>query len=256
MDITILVVEDDSSLRESLALNLIEAGYKVIRAGSVGEADALVGATIPHLVLLDWMLPDTPGLAFARRLRSERRTTEVPIILLTGRETESDKIAGLEAGADDYLVKPFSPRELLARIKAVLRRCSPQHADRVVEIAGLRLDPASRRIVGNGRDIDLSALEFRMLRFFMTHPGRVYTRTQLLDEIWGNSVYVEERTVDVHIRRLRQALEPTGHKELLETVRGVGYCLRRDVCALVESGFRALMSGEPPVRVDYVARAA
>jgi two-component system phosphate regulon response regulator PhoB len=130
---------------------------------------------------------------------------------------------------DDYLIKPFSPRELLARMKAVMRRCAPQHADMVVEIAGLRLDPASRRISGSGRDIELGALEFRMLRFFMTHPGRVYSRTQLLDEIWGNNVYVEERTVDVHIRRLRQALEPTGHKGLLETVRGVGYCFRREL---------------------------
>ena len=145
--------------------------------------------------------------------------------MLTGRDCESDKITGLEAGVDDYLIKPFSPRELLARIKAVMRRCAPQHADMVVEIAGLRLDPASRRICGAGRDIELGALEFRMLRFFMTHPGRVYSRAQLLDEVWGNNVYVEERTVDVHIRRLRQALEPTGHKGLLETVRGVGLLL-------------------------------
>src|SRR5437868_6130203 len=166
------------------------------------------------------MRTDTPGLSFARRLRSETRTAGIPIIMLTGRDCESDKITGLEAGVDDYQIKPFSPRELLARIKAVMRRCAPQHADMVVEVAGLKLDPASRRIVGNGRDIELGALEFRMLRFFMTHPGRVYSRAQLLDEIWGNSVYVEERTVDVHIRRLRQALEPTGHKALLETLRG------------------------------------
>src|SRR6185436_16897978 len=229
MDNTILVVEDDPDLQETLALNLQNAGYKVMRAGSIKQAEALVNATLPQLVLLDWMLPDTPGLSFARRLRSEQRTAAVPIILLTGRVNESDKITGLEAGADDYLVKPFSPRELLARIKAVMRRCAPQHADMVVEIAGLKLDPASRRIVGSGQDIELGALEFRMLRFFMTHPGRVYSRAQLLDEIWGNSVYVEERTVDVHIRRLRQALEPTGHKGLLETVRGVGYCFRRDL---------------------------
>ena len=229
MENTILIVEDDPEIQEVLTLNLQNAGYRVLRASSIRQAEALVNATLPQLILLDWMLPDTPGLSFARKLRSEARTAAIPIILLTGRDAESDKFTGLEAGADDYLLKPFSPRELLARIKAVMRRCAPQHADMVVEIAGLKLDPASRRIVGGGRDIELGALEFRMLRFFMTHPGRVYTRAQLLDEIWGNNVYVEERTVDVHIRRLRQALEPTGHKELLETVRGVGYCFRREL---------------------------
>ena len=229
MDNTILVVEDDPELQEVLALNLQNAGYRVVRASSVRQAEAALNANLPQMILLDWMLPDTPGLSFARRLRSESRTAGVPIIMLTGRDCESDKITGLEAGVDDYLIKPFSPRELLARIKAVMRRCAPQHADMVVEIAGLRLDPASRRICGAGRDIELGALEFRMLRFFMTHPGRVYSRAQLLDEVWGNNVYVEERTVDVHIRRLRQALEPTGHKGLLETVRGVGYCFRREL---------------------------
>src|SRR3954471_3606674 len=229
MDNTILVVEDNPELQEVLTLNLQNAGYKVLRASTIRQAEALVNTTLPQMVLLDWTLPDTPGLSFARKLRAESRSQAVPIILLTGRDAESDKITGLEAGADDYLIKPFSPRELLARIKAVMRRCAPQHADMVVEIAGLKLDPASRRIVANGGDIELGALEFRMLRFFMTHPGRVYSRAQLLDEIWGNNVYVEERTVDVHIRRLRQALEPTGHKGLLETVRGVGYCFRRDL---------------------------
>src|SRR5258706_1049632 len=254
MENTILVVEDQADLQEALALNLQNAGYKVLRAGTIKQAEALVNTTLPHLVLLDWMLPDTPGLSFARRMRSEQRTGAIPIILLTGRESESDKITGLEAGADDYLVKPFSPRELLARIKAVMRRCAPQHADMVVEIAGLKLDPASRRIVGNGRDIELGALEFRMLRFFMTHPGRVYTRAQLLDEIWGNNVYVEERTVDVHIRRLRQALEPTGHKDLLETVRGVGYCFRRDMPA-AEAPRHLSLSRPRPVRTDYASPA-
>jgi two-component system phosphate regulon response regulator PhoB len=229
MDNTILVVEDDPQLQEVLALNLQNAGYRVFKAGTVRQAETVITNGLPQMLLLDWMLPDTPGLSFARRMRSETRTASVPIIMLTGRDCESDKITGLEAGVDDYLIKPFSPRELLARIKAVMRRCAPQHADMVVEIAGLKLDPASRRIVGAGQDIELGALEFRMLRFFMTHPGRVYSRAQLLDEIWGNSVYVEERTVDVHIRRLRQALEPTGHKALLETVRGVGYCFRRDL---------------------------
>ena len=229
MDNTILIVEDDPELQEILTLNLQNAGYRVMRAGSIRQAESLLNTALPQMILLDWMLPDTTGLAFARRMRSETRTAGIPIIMLTGRDCESDKITGLEAGVDDYLIKPFSPRELLARIKAVMRRCAPQHADMVVEIAGLRLDPASRRIMGSGQDIELGALEFRMLRFFMTHPGRVYSRAQLLDEIWGNNVYVEERTVDVHIRRLRQALEPTGHKGLLETVRGVGYCFRRDL---------------------------
>ncbi|HXN16422.1 MAG TPA: phosphate regulon transcriptional regulator PhoB [Usitatibacter sp.] len=231
MENTILVVEDDRDLQEVLALNLQNAGYRVLRASTIRQAEAMVNTTLPQMILLDWMLPDTTGLSFARKLRSEARTMGVPIMLLTGRDHESDKITGLEAGADDYLIKPFSARELLARIKAVMRRCAPQHADMVVEIAGLKLDPASRRIVGSGQDIELGALEFRMLRFFMTHPGRVYSRAQLLDEVWGNNVYVEERTVDVHIRRLRQALEPTGHKDLLETVRGVGYSFRRDLPA-------------------------
>ena len=229
MENTILVVEDDPQLQEVLTLTLQNAGYRVLRAGTIRQAEALMNANLPQMVLLDWQLPDTPGLTFARRLRAESRTAAVPIIMLTGRDCESDKIMGLEAGVDDYQIKPFSPRELLARIKAVMRRCAPQHADMVVEVAGLKLDPASRRISGSGRDIELGALEFRMLRFFMTHPGRVYTRAQLLDEVWGNNVYVEERTVDVHIRRLRQALEPTGHKDLLETVRGVGYCFRREL---------------------------
>ena len=255
MDSTILTVEDDPGLQEILTLNLQNAGYRVLRANSIRQAEALVNTTLPQLILLDWMLPDTPGLSFARKLRSESRTMAVPIILLTGRDAESDKITGLEAGADDYLIKPFSPRELLARIKAVMRRCAPQHADMAVEIAGLKLDPAARRIVGNGQDIELGALEFRMLRFFMTHPGRVYSRAQLLDEIWGNNVYVEERTVDVHIRRLRQALAPTGHEDLLETVRGVGYCFRRELP--VDSPARVpAMLREAQGLPDYLARAA
>src|SRR3954464_2204191 len=254
MDNTILVVEDDPELQEILTLNLQNAGYRVMRASSIRQAESLLATTLPQMVLLDWMLPDTPGLSFARRLRSDSRTMGVPIIMLTGRDCESDKITGLEAGVDDYLIKPFSPRELLARIKAVMRRCAPQHADMVVEIAGLRWPRASRRIGGSGRDIDLGALEFRMLRFFMTHPGRVYSRAQLLDEIWGNNVYVEERTVDVHIRRLRQALEPTGHKGLLETVRGVGYCFRRDLPEEL-SGSPGLLRPTLPLQ-DYIPAAA
>lgn len=254
MDYTILIVEDDPELQEVLALNLQSAGYRVLRAGTIRQAEALVNTMIPQMVLLDWTLPDTPGLTFARRLRAEARTLGIPIIMLTGRDCESDKVTGLEAGVDDYLIKPFSPRELLARIKAVMRRCAPQHVDMEVVIAGLRLDPASRRIVGSGQNIELGALEFRMLRFFMTHPGRVCSRAQLLDEIWGNNVYVEERTVDVHIRHLRQALEPTGHKGLLETVRGVGYCFRRDLPVEPSRVSPLIRPTQSPM--DYVAQAA
>ena len=255
MDNTILIVEDDPELQEILTLNLQNAGYRVMRASSVRQAESLLNTALPQMVLLDWMLPDTTGLAFARRLRAETRSAGIPIIMLTGRDCESDKITGLEAGVDDYLIKPFSPRELLARIKAVMRRCAPQHADMVVEIAGLKLDPASRRIMGDGQDIELGALEFRMLRFFMTHPGRVYSRAQLLDEIWGNNVYVEERTVDVHIRRLRQALEPTGHKGLLETVRGVGYCFRRDLPVEAPPRLAPMLRPAQPL-TDYLQAAA
>ena len=254
MNGAILVVEDEPVTQKLITVNLERAGHQVLRAGSVPEAQAVIREVVPDLVLLDWMLPKTTGVMFAKQLRTDRRTKDVPIIMLTARMQETDKVTGLEAGADDYIIKPFSPRELLARIKAVMRRCSPQHADMIVEVAGLRLDPASRRITGNGQDIELGALEFRMLRFFMTHPGRVYTRAQLLDEIWGNNVYVEERTVDVHIRRLRQALEPTGHKELLETVRGVGYCFRRDLPVDTPRIPAVLRQPQPPL--DYVRAAA
>ena len=177
----------------------------------------------------DWILPNATGVSFARQLRTDQRTRDIPIIMLTGRSQETDKVTGLEAGADDYITKPFSPRELLARIKAVIRRRAPLASDEVVEIAGLRLDPAAHRITAGGRKIDLGATEFRMLHFFMTHPDRVYSRAQLLDEVWGDHVFVEERTVDVHIRRLRQELHPTGHEELIETVRGTGYRFRRQL---------------------------
>jgi len=173
------------------------------------------------------MLPGPPGVNFARQLRADQRTKDIPIIMLTARAQEQDTIAGLESGADDYVTKPFSPRELLARIKAVMRRRVPQLTDDVVEIADLKLDPVAHRVSAAGRNIDLGPTEFRMLHFFMTHPERVYSRAQLLDEVWGDHVFVEERTVDVHIRRLRQALEPTEHDSLVETVRGTGYRFRR-----------------------------
>jgi len=229
MDGTILIVEDEPDIQHLLAVNLQNAGYRAMRAASVPQAETLMREVLPSLVLLDWMLPETLGMTFARRLRGDQRTTNIPIIMLTGRAQESDKVAALEAGVDDYVTKPFSPRELLARIKAVLRRSAPQRTDDVAEIAGLKLDPGARRVTCGGRDIDLGDVEFRMLHFLMTHPERVYNRAQLLDQVWGDSVFVEERTVDVHVRRLRQALAPAGHDRLIETVRGTGYCFRRSL---------------------------
>ena len=223
MPANILVVEDEPAIQELIAANLLHAGHHVLRANDAEEAAVLVRDTLPDVVLLDWMLPGMPGLQFARRLRADERTRDLPIIMLTARSEEHDKIAGLEAGADDYLTKPFSPRELLARIKAVLLRRAPQMTEDAVEIEGLRLDPATHRVSGDGKAIDLGPTEFRLLHFFMTHAERVHSRTQLLDQVWGDHVFVEERTVDVHIRRLRSALEATGHDRLIQTVRGSGY---------------------------------
>jgi two-component system phosphate regulon response regulator PhoB len=226
MPISVLIVEDEDAILELIAVNLEHAGQEPWRARSVAEAEKLIQAALPDVVLLDWMLPDESGLAFARKLRGDRRTKSIPIIILTARAEERDKITGLEAGADDYITKPFSPRELVARIKAVLRRRAPELTDDTVEIAGLRLDPAAHRVAGDGRNIELGPTEFRFLHFLMTHPNRIYSRAQLLDEVWGDHVFVEERTVDVHIRRLRQALSQSGHDRLIETVRGSGYGLR------------------------------
>lgn len=225
---TVLIVEDEETILELLAVNLEHAGHAVWRAGSAEEAERRIRAALPDVVLLDWMLPGESGLAFARRLRADRRTRSVPIIMLTARAEEGDKIAGLEAGADDYVTKPFSPKELVARIKAVLRRRAPQATDDAVEIAGLRLDPAAHRASAGGASLDLGPTEFRLLHFLMTHAERIYTREQLLDAVWGDHVFLDERTVDVHIRRLRQALEPSGHDRLIRTVRGSGYGLRAD----------------------------
>jgi two-component system phosphate regulon response regulator PhoB len=195
----------------------------VLRAYDAEEASQLVRDVLPDVILLDWMLPGMSGVQFARRLRSEERTRDLPIIMLTARSDEHDKIAGLEAGADDYLTKPFSPRELLARINAVLRRRAPQMTEDLIEIEGLRLDPVTHRVFGDGQPLDLGPTEFRLLHFFMTHAERVHSRAQLLDQVWGDHVFVEERTVDVHIRRLRVSLEASGHDRLIQTVRGSGY---------------------------------
>ena len=228
MSARVLVVEDEPQIQELVAVNLEHAGYRVVRAASAEEAEAAIRGELPDVVVLDWMLPGESGVSFARRLRSDARTRDLPILMLTARAMEQDKISGLEAGADDFLTKPFSPRELNARIKAVLRRRAPELSDEAVEIAGLRLDPAARRVTANGKRLALSPSEFRLLQFLMTHPGRVYTRAQLLDQVWGDHVFIEERTVDVHIRRLRKALEPSRHDRLIDTVRGAGYGLRTD----------------------------
>jgi len=226
MSASVLVVEDEPQILELVAVNLEHAGHRVLRAGSAEQAEQALRGGLPDVVVLDWMLPGQSGLAFARRLRADARTRELPILMLTARAMEADKLAGLEAGADDYLTKPFSPRELVARIKAVLRRRAPQHAGDRVEVAGLQLDPVAHLVTAGERRLELSPVEFRLLQFFMTHPGRVYSRGQLLDQVWGDHVYLEERTVDVHIRRLRKALEPSGHDRLIDTVRGSGYALR------------------------------
>ena len=223
MPATILVVEDEPSIQELIAASLQHAGHRVLRASSAEDAVRLVSDTLPDLVLLDWMLPGMSGMRYAQRLRAEERTKDLPIIMLTARSEEHDKVTGLEAGADDYLTKPFSPRELMARIKAVLRRRAPQITEDCVDIGGLRVDPATHRVTGNGKTLDLGPTEFRLLHFFITHAERVYSRGQLLDQVWGDHVFVEERTVDVHIRRLRAALEETGHDSLIQTVRGSGY---------------------------------
>jgi len=223
MPLNILIVEDEAAIQELIAVNLEAAGHHALRAAYSAQALAIIRQTLPDLVLLDWMLPGQSGLTVARHLRDDARTRSIPIIMLTAKSAEQDKILGLEAGADDYVTKPFSPRELLARIKAVMRRRAPQMTDDVVEIKGLRLDPGAHRVSGNGQTLELGPTEFRLLHFFMTHAERVHTRTQLLDQVWGDHVFVEERTVDVHIRRLRQALEASGHDALIETVRGTGY---------------------------------
>ena len=223
MSATILVVEDEPAIQTLVAACLQNAGHQVVRADTAEDAIRRVNEILPDVVLLDWMLPGMSGIQLARRLRGDERTHDLPIIMLTARGEEHDKIAGLEAGADDYLTKPFSPRELLARIKAVLRRRAPQMTSEIIEIEGLRVDPVTHRVSGNGEALDLGPTEFRLLHFFMTHAERVHTRAQLLDQVWGDHVFVEERTVDVHIRRLRAALENSGHDRLIQTVRGTGY---------------------------------
>ena len=219
----ILVVEDERPIREMIAFGLRRAGFEVREAADARSGRAEVANKLPDLLLVDWMLPDTSGLEFTRALKRERETRELPIIMLTARAEEGDKVAGLEGGADDYITKPFSPRELLARINAVLRRTTAVEGAERIDIEGLVLDQSSQRVTSGDKTVALGPTEYRMLAFFMTHAERVYTREQLLDRVWGGNVYVEERTIDVHIRRLRKALEEFGYDRLIQTVRGSGY---------------------------------
>jgi two-component system phosphate regulon response regulator PhoB len=224
---TILIVEDEPAIAELIELTLTRSGHQTLHAESVGKAIQLIDQAIPDLALIDWMLPGSSGIELIKRVRSNKRTSTMPIIMLTAKADEDDKLIGLDKGADDYITKPFSPKELVARIKAVLRRRAPQLTDDIVESNGLEVDPVTHRVTGNGKALVMGPSEFRLLHFFMTHKERVHTRTQLLDQVWGDHVFVEERTVDVHIRRLRQALEKTGHDIYIQTVRGAGYRFSR-----------------------------
>jgi two-component system, OmpR family, phosphate regulon response regulator PhoB len=225
MSASILVVEDEPAIQELLRVNLEDAGFAVDAVADAESAQARIRSALPDLILLDWMLPGQSGLAFARTLRGDARTRELPIIMVTARSDEADRVAGLEVWVDDYVTKPFSPRELKARIKSVLRRRAPESAQEALRVGTLELDPVTHRATAGGVPVALGPTEFRLLKFLMARPERVHSRTQLLDQVWGDHVYIEERTVDVHIRRLRLALEPAGHEQMIETVRGSGYRL-------------------------------
>lgn len=233
----LLVVEDEPSIAELVSINLRHAGFLVSIAGTAEEARQAVDQELPGLVVLDWMLPDRSGIALCRQWRAEGRTRDLPVIMLTARAEEADQVQGLEAGADDYLVKPFSPRTLVARVRAVLRRRSPQALDDAVQVGALRLDPGTRRVTGTtaGTPVEfrLGPTEFRLLHYLMTHPERVHSRAQLLDRVWGDHVFIEERTVDVHVKRLREALSAADCAGMVETVRGAGYRLTAGQHAVV-----------------------
>ena len=223
----ILIVEDEPAIRDMVAFALRKGEFEPVHAGDARQAQEAIAERVPDLILLDWMLPGSSGLELARRWRRESLTREVPIIMLTARGEENDRVGGLEAGVDDYVVKPFSARELLARIRAVMRRSREDDEDGSVQVGALRIDGAAHRVFagagGEPAPVAIGPTEYRLLHFFMTHPERVYSRAQLLDHVWGGSVYVEERTVDVHIRRLRKTLEPHGLDAMVQTVRGTGY---------------------------------
>lgn len=226
---SILIVEDEPAIREMVVMALERAGYDMAQAASAEEAERVLANGLPSLILLDWMLPGMSGIELARRLRRDEYTRDVPIIMLTARSEEDDRIRGLEVGADDYIAKPFSTRELQARIKAVLRRSQPHDDEGVLAVENLKVDTSSHRVSAGEQAVEMGPTEFRLLHFFMSHPERVYSRSQLLDMVWGRGAYVEERTVDVHIRRLRKALEPSGHDNLIQTVRGAGYRFSQQV---------------------------
>lgn len=219
----ILIVDDEAPIREMLAFVMEQHGYQPVEAGDFEKALEAVCEPYPDMVLLDWMLPGGSGIQLAKQLKSQDHTRHIPIIMLTARGEEEDKIRGLEVGADDYITKPFSPKELMARMRAVFRRVSPTSLDEPLEVEGLKLDPVSHRVSAHGDSLEMGPTEFRLLHFFMTHPDRVYSREQLLDHVWGTNVFVEDRTVDVHIRRLRKAIGEHDHGRLIQTVRGVGY---------------------------------
>ncbi len=223
MPVKILMVEDEAAIREMVCFTITQAGYQVFEAGCVADARIAIADSVPDLILLDWMLPDVSGIEYARTLKKEEMTRHIPIIMLTARGDELDKIRGLDMGADDYITKPFSVKELQARIKAVLRRTSPLLTEDVIDIDGLRLDISSHRVTANDTSLEMGPTEFRLLHFFMTHAERVFSRGQLLDRVWGGNVYIDERTVDVHIRRLRKALESEHYDRYVQTVRGSGY---------------------------------
>jgi two-component system phosphate regulon response regulator PhoB len=220
---TILIVDDEPDIREVIRFGLEEAGMRVLEAGHADDARRLLTAEAPDLLLLDWMLPGRSGLDLAQQLKQSGKTRGLPIIMVSARGEEEDRIRGLDTGADDYVTKPFSPRELVARVNAVLRRAKTEDQVEQIEIGGVIIDHLSRRVTADGQRIDIAPTEYRLLHFFMSHADRAFSRSQLLDQVWGDQVYVEERTVDVHVRRLRKALEATGHEGLLQTVRGVGY---------------------------------
>ena len=219
----ILIVDDEPAIRDMVAFALRRGEYEPVHAGDALQAQSAIAERVPDLILLDWMLPGSSGLELARRWRREALTRDIPIIMLTARGEENDRVGGLEAGVDDYVVKPFSARELLARIRAVLRRNRAEDEDGNVTVGPLRIDGAAHRVYCGEEAITIGPTEYRLPYFFMTHPDRVYSRSQLLDHVWGGSVYVEERTIDVHIRRLRKTLEPFGAQDMVQTVRGAGY---------------------------------
>ena len=223
MSRNILVVEDETPIREMISFVLDQNGFNAIEACDIEQALTKIREPYPDLILLDWMLPGGTGVSLAKKLKQNEYTRNIPVIMLTARSEEDDKVKGFEAGVDDYVTKPFSPKELIARIKAVIRRVSPTSLEEEVDFHGLKLDPVSHRVAINGNSLALGPTEFRLLHFFMTHPERVYSREQLLDNVWGTNIYVEDRTVDVHIRRLRKAISGEGHEEFVQTVRGAGY---------------------------------